>query len=288
MSCQNPSAAEPTVWSAIHVRHLARLQGMATFQMQPSWCFPSKRAMEKNPRVLPHHSLNWLVHVGIHFLPSTISQFLAAASSRKAEWEGLFEVPFKDGWLQARNMKLFRFVTLTGQICDLKPPTRFPENRITWPGKPACPDRRQSTLVTPRHAWNPLVPCPQAGFPWLLGIAIQVSNCALVSLEVMSSIRITAGPLAAQKSQAATCHPRRHTSACWCLQTPAGLVQLGWPMGTSHRTIMDFFECWGIDDYPSMWDNHVCMFIYIYTYIYIYYIYIYVHTYIHTYIHNIT
>ena len=150
MSCQNPSAAEPTVWSAIHVRHLAkRLQGMATFQMQPNWCFPSKRAMEKNPRVLPHHSLNWLVHVGIHFLPSTISQFLAAASSRKAEWEGLFEVPFKDGWLQARNMKLFRFVTLTGQICDLKPPTRFPENRITWPGKPACPDRRQSTLVTP-------------------------------------------------------------------------------------------------------------------------------------------
>ena len=96
----------------------------------------------------------------------------------------------------------------------------------------------------------------------------------------MSSIRITAGPLAAQKSQAATCHPRRHTSACWCLQTPAGLVQLGWPMGTSHRTIMDFFECWGIDDYPSMWDNHVCMFIYIYIYIYIY---MYIHTYISRY-----
>ena len=48
-------------------------------------------------------------------------------------------------------------------------------------------------LSHPPHAWNPLIPCPQwpqAGLPWLLGIAIQVSNRALVSLEVMSSIEI--------------------------------------------------------------------------------------------------
>ena len=62
-------------------------------------------------RIIPW--TGWFMSGWFFFLPS-ISQFLAAASSRKAEWEGLFEVPFKDGWLQARNMKLFRFVTPTG------------------------------------------------------------------------------------------------------------------------------------------------------------------------------